>query len=316
MYEIEKSGNMHEQARLACPFPAVGKGVGDLVSICEVKTHYATSDAANSALSFACADCNVPVSARIIQNYVQDRKVTPSSGFRASDRKQPHTCNREPSFIEASLAASGAAAAHSSQRGAPERWVDPRKAAPNTGTTTSTPSSASASVGSASRGRNGPAVGQSVGQSQTVEKFAREWRQMSPLQRKSTPLVAPWNVHGRGSYFSAFHPLGYFPNVSPGAPAIYTGTARHVTHYSDGYDIELNECLSGGRTLHVWIPVGCLSMGGAGAYLTAQLFKLSQALASPIPVHAYALGRFDEWPVLMLDRLVLEVEHPHMCWIE
>ena len=164
---------MHEQARLACPFPAVGKGVGDLVSISEVKTHYATSDAANSALSFACADCNVPVSARIIQNYVQDRKVTPSSGFRASDRKQPHTCNREPSFIEASLAASGAAAAHSSQRGAPERWVDPRKAAPNTGTTTSTPSSASASVGSASRGRNGPAVGQSVGQSQTVEKFAR-----------------------------------------------------------------------------------------------------------------------------------------------
>ena len=77
MYEIEKSGNMHEQARLACPFPAVGKGVGDLVSISEVKTHYATSDAANSALSFACADCNVPVSARIIQNYVQDRKVTP-----------------------------------------------------------------------------------------------------------------------------------------------------------------------------------------------------------------------------------------------
>ena len=89
-----------------------------------------------------------------------------------------------------------------------------------------------------------------------------------------------------------------------------------MTHYSDGYDIELNECLSGGRPLHVWIPVGCLSMGGAGAYLTAQLFKLSQAPASPIPVHAYALGRFDEWPVLMLDRLVLEVEHPHMCWIE
>jgi len=154
-----------------------------------------------------------------------------------------------------------------------------------------------------------------MGQSQTVEKFAREWRQMLLTQKKATPLVAPWNAQDQGSYFTAFHPLKYDPNVTLGASVIYEGTAWHVIGYSDGYEIELNEYPAGGRPLYIWIPETCLSIGGAGKHMKLQLFKLSQAPASPASVYIYALGQFNEWPAHMPNRLVLEVEHPHMCWI-
>lgn len=308
---------MHEQARLTCPFPAIGKGAGENVSISEVEKHYTASAMANSALSFVCSDCGVPVSARIIQPYVPDRKVTPSSGFRASDQGKPHTCNREPQqTVDVSPSASGTAPLHSSQGSAPERWVDPRKGTLISGASLSIIASVKGAPTSTSRGRNGAARGQSVGQSQTVEKFAREWQKMSVVQRKSTPLFAPWNANGRGSYFSAFHPLGYDPKVTSNVYSIYEGTARHVCSEPDGYDVELNEHLIGGLPLHIWIPTVCLSFGAAGGQLAAQLLKLSQAPASPKAINIYALGDFEVWPALAPNRLRLEVEHPHMFWIE
>lgn len=316
-FRINQGGNMHEEARLTCPFPVAGKGTGDTVSISLVEKHYKTSEAANSALSFVCADCSVPVSARIIRPFVPGRKVTPSSGFRASDRKKPHTCDREPQLtVETTPPTSGTAPAHSSQGNAPERWVDPRKGIPTSGTSSTTHLPASGTSGGTSRGRSGPATGQSIGQSQTVEKFSREWREMSLAQRKRTPLMAPWNEQGRGSYFSAFHPLGYSPDVTPDVWAIYEGTARHVTSRVDGFEVELHEQLPDGLPLHVWISTVCCSIGAAGKHLASQLLQLSLAPASSNSIYIYALGAFKEWPQQDPNRFFLEVEHPHMCWIE
>lgn len=283
------------------------------MSISEVSEHYKTSSAANSALAFACSECGVPVSARIIQPYVPGRKITPSSGFRASDQAQPHTCDRVPQPTDVALSSSGSAPIHSTQRGGPERWVDPRKTVVETGGASSTTHPSSEVGGGSSRGRNGPAVGASVGQSQTVEKFAREWLLLSTAQRQSKPLSASWNVSG--TYYGAFHPLKYFPKVSLGKTAIFVGTARYVTHYLDGYDIELNERTPGGVALHLWISTRCLSTGSAGKSLSDVLLRYKNTPASAVYVHIYALGEFKKIFDDIGNILSLDIEHPHMFWI-
>lgn len=72
---------MHQQARLASPFLAVGKVAGELISIEDVERHYLYSKSANAALKFVCGDfkCAVPVFAVITAIDKKKRKSSPAS---------------------------------------------------------------------------------------------------------------------------------------------------------------------------------------------------------------------------------------------
>ena len=309
---------MHEQARLTSSFPAAGKLSGDLVSIAEIEKHFPNSQMANNALSFVCADrtCSVPVGAVVIERVKPGRKITPSSSFRARDRKKPHTCDLlpVPTATPHQNNGSGTAPAHPLHGAAPARWIDPRTAAASSsGKTTATGSSINASSNTASHRRSMLGSGQSQGQSKTVERFAREWDGMTVAARKLMPLLAGWNLGG--TFFSAFWPLGYDPRATVGNITIFVGSARTVIGRPDGFDIVLNEQQAGGPELCVWVDKICLAHGAEGAALEKQLLKYANAPASATQVKVYVLGSFQPSTGTSTPTLRLELEHPHMMWL-
>ncbi len=309
---------MHEQARLTSPFPAAGKVAGDLVSIAEIEKHFPNSQMANNALSFGCADraCSVPVCAVVIERVKPGRKITPSSSFRARDRKKPHTCDRLPVPTDAATPnnVSGTVPAHPLHGGAPTRWIDPRTtAASSSGKTTATGASINANSNTAPHRRSTIGSGQSQGQSKTIERFSREWDGMTVATRKLTPLLAGWNLGG--TFFSAFWPLGYDPRATVGNTTIFVGSARTVIGRPGGFDIVLNERQAGGPELRVRVDTICLAHGAEGAALAKQLLKYANAPASATQVKVYVLGSFQPRAGTSTPTLSLELEHPHMMWL-
>ncbi|WP_307699124.1 hypothetical protein [Variovorax paradoxus] len=307
---------MHEEARLKSPFPAAAKCVDELVSIFLVEKHFKTSHDANSALIFVCADCDVPVSAVIIEPFKVGRRITPSSSFRRRDPNHPHTCKREPPPPEdpGESGGKGNAPAHPSSDGGPTRWVDPRVVAAPSGIGGGKPGSkADGQSGAGSRKRNASGSGTSESQSQTVEKFARSWREMDVSGRKKKQLLAPWNL--QGTFFSAFQVLDYDPDVLRGKMKIFVGTACEVEAYPDGFDVIFHERQIGGPELCIWIPLRCLALGAAGTALQKQLLDYANTLVWTRPVYVHVLGIFDRYVDLPSPVLGLELGHPHMIWI-
>lgn len=307
---------MHEEARLKSPFPAATKFVDDLISIRLVERHFKTSHAANSVLTFVCAECGVPVSAVIIEPFKAGRKVTPSSSFRRSDPNHPHTCEREPVSPEVTggSAGRGNAPRHPNGDAGPTRWVDPRTVAASYAPGVTEPGSGDGGRrGAASRSRNGGDSGTSEAQSQTVEKFARSWRELDVAGRKRKPLLAPWNP--LGTFFSAFHPLDYDPDVPREKMKIFVGTAREIRGYADGFDVMIREGKIGGPELCVWIPTSCTGQGAAGVALQRQLRDHAETPVWTKPVHVHVLGAFDRYQGPPDPVLGLELGHPHMIWI-
>ncbi|RST54049.1 hypothetical protein [Variovorax sp. DXTD-1] len=308
---------MHEEARLKSPFPAAARFVDDLISISLVEKHFKTSHDANNALTFVCADCGVPVSAVIIEPFKVGRKITPSSSFRRRDPNHPHTCNREPAPDDSTRvsAGEGKIPANPNRDMWPTRWVDPRvTAAPSAPGGAGPNPQVGGQSGTGSRNRNGSGSGTSESQSQTVEKFARGWHSMNLASRKTQSLAASWN--SGGTFFSAFHPLDYDPNVPRGHMKIFVGTAREVVAYPDGFDVMLHERQMGGPELCVWIPTTpCLAQGAAGAALQKQLLGYANTPVWTRPVQVHVLGTFDRHVGLPDPVLGLELGHPHMIWI-
>lgn len=310
---------MHEQAQLQSPFLAADKTVGDPISISEVEKHFKTSWEANNALAFACAKCGVPVSARIIVPFKEGRKVTPSSSFRARDKARPHTCDREPpsSAPQEQGNGDGPLPAHPVRGDAPTVWIDPRttpKKSGAEGAATGLTTTSHVDDPSGARSRSG--TGRSVGQSKTIERFARWWDGKTVAQRKAEPLWAGWNP-GQ-TYFSGFHVLGYQPDVSGVGMKIFVGTADTVIEYRSGFAIDLKLPQATAQTiqgLRIWVSRTCLALCAEGTALERQLQDYASTPVWTHQVDVYCLGSFEERKGAGTPMLSLELGHPHMMWI-
>ncbi len=306
---------MHQQARLASPFPALGKTAGELISIEDVERHYLDSQSANAVLKFICAElkCAVPVFSVITAIEERKRKSSPASYFRAG-AKQKHLCDKLAVVtVHEGQTGSGAIPASPLRTQSPTKWIDPRAVSDTSSGGDVFVSSDDPDATNSGRGRKTNGDGTSKGSSQRVEMFAKDWQTKTDSERKSTGLSAPWNRGG--TYDSAFHTIRHWPNVRDAPQRIFVATARAVVVYGTGYTIELMQNSSERLALSLWIPDACLAYGTAGQALRQQIVAASKSSALVTGHEVFALGSFVEKRIKGKAVLSLAVEHPHMMWL-
>jgi hypothetical protein len=306
---------MHQQARLASPFPALGKAAGDLTSIEDVERNYLDSKSANAALKFVCAEpkCAVPVFAVITAIAKKKRKTSPASYFRAG-AKQKHQCEKLAVVtVHEGHTGSGAIPASPQRTQPPTKWIDPITASDASSGGAGFVSSDDADATDSGRGRKTNGDGTSKGSSQRIEMFAKEWQTKTDPERKSTGLSAPWNPGG--TYDSAFHTIHHWPNVRDAPQSIFVATVRAVVVYGTGYTIELVQSSADRLALSLWIPDACLAYGTAGQALRQQIVAAAKSSALVAGHEVFALGTFAEKRIKGIAVLSLTVEHPHYMWL-
>ncbi len=300
---------MHEHARLCTPFPEIGKNVGDLIFIWEVEDHFDSSQSANAAVKFACADkrCAVPVSARIIESVKPGRKISPSSSFRVSDRNQHHVCDRlPPPDAPFALSSEGERHAHSHRSNIPQRWVDPTvKAVNKVPAGTFATLGVDGKAGTRRLGFQRTGNGQSVSQSQKVQSFAKSWLPMSIQERKHKELFATWNVGG--TYFTAFHLLWFDNLITLDDMKIFVGSVDQTTAYNTGIAVDLKEYSRTGCRIRIWIP----------SQIGEELNDATAGFSLNYGAKIFALGVFST-PIERggLRTLSLELKHADMVWVQ
>ena len=310
---------MHDKARLVTPFPALMREIGELIAIEDIEDHFLDSQSANAKLEFQCADptCAVPCKAALVKLAKVNRKRSPSSYFYASKRSTPHTCDLHPKPNELLAAPAETVLAASPSRGAsPAKWIDPLVLALKQGGHDTLPMQPTSHSHSASDGRGGVQSvgnGTSRGTSQRIERFAKEWQKLTVNERKSKELVARWNP--RASYYSAFHPLMYWPDIRQIQNKIVVATVKAVYSYSSGFAIELAQRCVTGVELRFWIPNQCMSFKPDGATLREQLNLCVASKQRVQGKEVFALGTFVERTVSGRKLRSLEIPHPHYMWL-
>ncbi|VWD25702.1 hypothetical protein BCO18430_05642 [Burkholderia contaminans] len=298
---------MHEQAILTSAYVPLG-AVGDPVSITSVEKLFKTSDDANAAVQFKCADprCGVKIKAVITKQSKPARKSSPSSYFRGRHNKG---CTREPLPPQPTTPSPVVSGNASPDRtAAPTVWVEPT--APKTGGGKTSPGAGptgpGAVTGTGKRGTTG--TGTSQGRSQLVERFATHWDSLSAAAQKTQTLTAEWNPGD--SYFSAFHPIAFRRGIDVASVArkIFVGMLSKVEVTAISAMILLQEANNNGASLFVEVDEVALNTGTTGQALRAHLLRLS---ATPASLRIFALGEFEN----IQPHYVLAVSHPSLIYI-
>lgn len=298
---------MHEQAILTSAYVLLG-AVGDPVSIASVERLFKTSDDANTAVRFRCADprCGVKIKAVITKQSKPARKSSPSSYFRGRHNKG---CTREPLTPEPTTSSPVVSGNASPDRtSAPTVWVEPTAAKTGGGKTSpgAGPTGPNVATGTGKRGTTG--TGTSQGRSQLVERFATHWDSLSAAAQKTQTLTAEWNPGD--TYFSAFHPIAFRKRVDVASVGrkIFVGVLSRVEMTATGAKILLQETNHNGASLFVEVDEEALRTGTTGQALKAHLLRLS---ATPASLRTFALGEFENIP----PHYVLTVSHPSLIFI-
>jgi len=298
---------MHEQAILASTYLPLGT-VGAPVSITSVEKLFKTSDEANAAVQFQCADprCSVKIKAVLTKQSKPARKSSPSSYFRGRHKKG---CTREPLPPQPTTSSPVVSGNASPDRtSAPTVWVEPT--APKGGSGKSSPgvSSTDPNVTAGSGKRRTTGTGTSQGRSQLVERFATHWDSLSAATQKTVALAAEWNPGD--TYFSAFHPVAFRRGIDVTSVdrKIFVGVLSRVEMIETGAKIFLQETNHNGAGLLVEIDEGALGIGTTGQALRVHLLQLS---ATPEPLRVFALGKFEH----IVPHYVLTVSHPSLVYI-
>lgn len=149
-----------------------------------------------------------------------------------------------------------------------------------------------------------------------MESYAIEWVGMTTHEKQTDALQAPWNPGG--TYFSAFHPISYYPSVDVTTlgEKIFVGTFSSAIKSKTGYVITLAEKNSSGEQLWVWVQGHAFAFGAAGQALQQLLANCVASPGNYVGKRVFALEKFTRQSGPKRPWSSIPVVHPHMMWIE